>query len=356
MLISILVGLAVVSVVILAHELGHFFTAKAMGVRVEEFGLGFPPRIFGIRWGETLYSLNAIPFGGFNKMTGEEDPSDARSLAGKGVCARLLVLSGGILVNLILPFLLFSIAFMVPHTVVTEPVMVTKVAPNSPAARAGIEPGDTLLSINGKPLQNIVQLLRTVQLNLGEEVTIIVKHSDLTTETVQVIPRWRPPENEGAIGIEIDLEAAQINRITTRESYPFWKAIPRGVTALIETLSLYKDGIISLFVGTAPLELVGPVGIVQMTGEAAKAGFAPLLEFASVISIAIAITQLLPIPALDGGRIVFVLLEVVRRGKRVPPKVEGMIHLVGFFLIIAIILAVTYNDILSIIAGESLLP
>ena len=355
MFVSILIGLAVISVIILAHELGHFFAAKSTGVRVEEFGLGFPPRIFGIRWGETLYSLNAIPFGGFNKMTGEEDPSDPRSLAGRSVGARLLVISGGILVNLMLPFLLFSIAFMVPHDEVTEPVMVKDIAPGSPAAGAGIEPGDTILSINGEPLENIVQLLRTIQRHLGQEVTIVVRHIDSTTESVELIPRWKPPENEGAIGIMIDLEAAQMNRTIVRNSFPPWQAVPRGAIALIETLSLYKDGIISLFVGTAPVELVGPVGIVQMTGEVARAGFGPLLEFASFISIALAITQLLPIPALDGGRIVFVLLEVVRRGKRVPPKVEGMIHLVGFFMLIGLMLLITYKDILRIIAGESII-
>ena len=355
-MLTVIIGVIVMSLIILAHELGHFFSAKAMGVRVEEFGLGFPPRIFGIKWKETLYSINAIPFGGFNKLTGEEDPSDPRSLAAQGVGSRLLVLNGGILVNLVLPVFLFSMAFMVPHDVVTEPVIVTETAPNSPAARAGILPGDTLLSINGKPLQNTVYLLRTVQLNLGEEITLNVKHSDATTESIQVTPRWKPPQGEGAIGIKIDIDTARENRTVVRKSFPPWEAIPRGVVTLGETLSLYKDGIISLFVGSAPLELVGPVSIVQMTGEVARVGFAPLLEFASVISIALAITQMLPIPALDGGRTVFVFLEWVRRGKRVSPKIEGKIHLVGFFLLMGLLVLITYQDILRIIAGESIIP
>ncbi len=356
MLTPILVGLVVLSLIILAHELGHFFSAKAIGVRVEEFGLGFPPRIFGIRWGETLYSINAIPFGGFNKMTGEEDPSDPRSLAAQGVGARLLVLNSGILVNLVLPVFLFSMAFMVPHDIVTEPVVVIDVAPNSPAAKAGMLPGDTLLSINGKSLQNTVQLLRTIQLNLGEQITVLVKHSDAATESLQIIPRWKPPQGEGAIGIKIDIKTAEANQTVVRKSFPPWEAIPRGVVTLGETLSLYKDGIISLFVGTVPLELVGPVSIVQMTGEVARVGFAPLLEFTSVISIALAITQMLPLPALDGGRTAFVFLEWVRRGKRVPPKTEGMIHLIGFFLLMGVLVLITYQDILRIIAGESIIP
>jgi len=353
---TIIIGLVVLSVIILAHEFGHFFAAKAVGVRVEEFGLGFPPRLFGIKIGETKYSLNAIPFGGFNKLTGEEDPSDPRSLAAQGVGARFLILSGGIIVNLILPFFLFSMAFMVPHDVITEPVIVTDVAVNSPAARAGMQSGDVLISVEGKPLQNVVQLLRTTQLNLGEEITLVVRHTDSATESVSVIPRWKPPEGEGAMGITIDIEAAQANRTVVKTSLPFWEAVPRGAVTLVETLSLYKDGLISMFVGTAPVQLVGPVSIVQMTGEVAKVGFAPLLEMASVISIAIAVTQMLPIPALDGGRIVFVFLEWVRRGKRVPPRVEGMIHLIGFFLLIALLVALTYQDILRIIAGESIIP
>jgi len=355
-LITIVIGLAVLSVIVLVHELGHFATAKAVGVRVDEFGLGYPPRIFGVRRGETLYSLNAIPFGGFTKMAGEEDPGEPRSLASKGTGARLLVLSAGSLMNGLTAFLLFSIAFMVPHSVVFEPVIVKDVAQNSPAALAGIEPGDTFLSINNKPINNTYDLLRAIQLNLGEEITVQVQHSDSTIENVQVIPRWKPPEGEGAIGIEIDLEAAQMNRTTASQSYPFWKAIPMGASSLIETLVLYKDGIVSLFIGTASVQMAGPVGIAQITGEVAKSGISPLLEFTAIISLIIAIFNLFPIPALDGCRIGFVLLEWARRGKRVSPKIEGRVHLVGFFLLIAVMLVVTYQDIIRIISGGSLLP
>jgi regulator of sigma E protease len=342
-------------VVIIAHELGHFFTAKAVGARVEEFGIGFPPRLFGIKWGDTLYSVNAIPFGGFNRLTGEVDPSAPGSLASKSKAARVLVLGGGILVNLILPVLFFSISYMVPHDEIQEPVVVKSVVPDTPAAQAGIRAGDTILSIDGKPLENLTDLLRTVQLNLGKEITLGVSHSDGTTATVKVIPRWKPPPNQGALGIELDIETATAHSVVLRRSYPFWEAIPRGITSLWQTLVLYKDGIISLFVGTAPLTLAGPVGIVQMTGEVARAGFAPLMEFASFISIALAITQILPLPALDGGHIAFVVLEWIRRGKRVSPKVEGMVHTIGFILLLALMLAITYQDIARIISGKSLL-
>jgi len=355
-IITILAFLGVLAVLVIAHELGHFATAKAFGVRVEEFGLGFPPRLLSVRRGETLYSLNAIPLGGFTKMAGEEDPKVPRSLASKGAGTRLIVLSAGSIMNALLPLLLFSIAFMVPHDMLIEPTVVEKVAPNSPAAAAGIEPGDTLLGINGKPVNNFNEFHRYVQLNLGKEISILVEHSDSITEEIQVIPRWKPPEGEGAIGIERDIEFALSNRTIASQHEPFWKAIPMGASECIETFVLFKNAIIGLFIGAVPLQLTGPVGIAQLTGEVAKAGISPLLEFAGFISINLAILNILPLPALDGGRIVFVLLEWVRRGKRVSPKTEGLVHAIGFAMLMALIIVITYQDIIRIITRESFIP
>ncbi len=352
MIITIVAFLGVLAVIIIAHELGHFATAKAFGVRVDEFGLGFPPRLLSIKRGETRYSLNAIPLGGFTKMAGEEDPKVPRSLASKSIGARFLVLSAGSLMNLLLPLLLFSIAFMVPHDLVTGQVLVEEVVPNSPAARAGIEPGDIVLQVNGKPVNHNGELHRYIQLNLGKEITILVKHSDSTTEDIQVIPRWKPPEGQGATGIAI----ITLNPTVISQHEPFWRAIPLGVKECIETFTLFKNGIISMFIGAVPVELAGPVGIAQITGEVAKAGMSPLLEFAAFLSINLGIINLFPLPALDGGRIVFVLLEWVRRGKRISPKKEGLVHLIGFVLLIGAMLAVTYQDIIRIISGNSLIP
>jgi len=352
MLITILIGLAALSVLVLVHELGHFFSAKAVGVRVEEFGLGYPPRLLSFKRGETRYSLNAIPFGGFNRLTGEENPNQPRSLASKSIAARLLVLSAGSLMNLLLPFLLFTIIFIIPHDVIIGQVTVKEVALDSPAAVAGIKPGDIILSINEKPVQSSSELSRNIQVNLGEETAILVQHSDSTTESFQVIPRWQPPAGQGAIGVIITTS----NPVVTTEQYPFWEAIPLGASACIETFVLYIRSIISTITGAVPAEMAGPVSIVQLTGEVGKAGISPLLEITAFISIAIAITQFLPIPALDGGRIMFVLLEWVRRGKRISPKTEGRIHAIGFILLITAMLAITYQDILRIISGKSLIP
>lgn len=352
MWLTIVSFVGVLVVLIIVHELGHFLSAKATRVKVEEVGLGFPPRLVSIKRGETRYSLNAIPLGGFVKMAGEEDPKVPGSLASKSIAARMLVLSSGSLMNFLLPLLLFSIAFMVPHNMVFGQVLVEEVAPASPAARAGIEPGDMLLEVNGNSINNIGDLHRYLQLNLGRDVNLLVEHSDSTSEEFQVIPRWQPPEGEGAIGVAVRTLSPTI----VRQDYPFWQAIPMGVGECIDTFSLFKNAIISMVIGATPAVIAGPVGIAQLTGEVAQAGFSPLLEFAAFLSINLAIINILPLPALDGGRIVFVLLEWVLRGRRVPARTEGLIHLIGFAMLIAFLLAVTYQDIIRIISGESLLP
>lgn len=339
--IGILVGL------ILAHEFGHFITAKAFRVEVKEFGLGFPPRIIGRKRGETIYSLNAIPLGGFTKLAGEEDPEAPRSLAGKPTGIRVLVLSAGSLMNLLAPLALFTIAFMIPHDVVIGQVLVEEVAPNSPAATTGIEDGDTILSINDRPVKNTGDLQRYIQLNLGREMEITVTHDDLSRESFRLVPRWRPPEGEGAIGITV----RTIDATVVRQSEPAWRAASLGVSTCVETFVLFKNGVLSMITGATPLEVRGPVGIAEMTGEVARAGLSPLLEFAAFLSINLGLINIFPLPALDGGRIAFVLLEKVRGGKRIPPKTEGLIHLIGFALLIGVIIAITYTDITRIISG-----
>ena len=352
LLLTIVSFIGVLIVLVLAHECGHFFTARASGVGIEEFGLGFPPRLFSIKRGETRYSINAIPLGGFVKMAGEEDPAVPKSLASKRTGIRVLVLASGSLMNALLPILLFSIAFMIPHNVVSGEVRVEEVITDSPAARAGIEAGDTLLSIGDELVNHTGDVYRYVQLKLGQEINILVRHSDSTTETVQVVPRWRPPEGQGATGILV----RTLNPAIVRQSFPFWEAIPKGIAECVETLVLFKNVIISMIIGTVPVILAGPVGIAQITGEVVRAGFSPLLEFAAFFSINLAIINIFPLPALDGGRIAFVLLEWVRRGKRVPPKTEGLIHLIGFIMLIGAAVLITYQDILRIVMGESLIP
>ena len=350
--ITVIAFLGILAVLIIAHEFGHYITARASGVEVEEVGIGFPPRLLSFKRGDTIYSLNAIAVGGFVKMSGEEDPKVPGSLASKSIPVRLLTLGSGSLMNLLLPLLLFSVAFMVPHNAVYGQVLVDKVSANSPAARAGIVAGDTILEINGKQVNSVGDVQRGIQLNLGQPVALLVRHSDDTVEEFSAVPRWQPPAEEGAVGVAV----RTVSPTVVRQSYPFWQAIPMGVRECIDTFVLFKNGIISMIIGSVPRILAGPVGIAQLTGEVAQAGFSPLLEFAAFLSINLAIINLLPLPALDGGRIAFVLLELVRRGRRVSARVEGMVHMVGFAMLITFLLLITYQDIIRIVSGESLLP
>ena len=350
MILTIVSGVIVLSVLIIIHELGHFILAKATGCWVQEFGVGFPPRLYGKKWGDTIYSINWIPFGGFNKISGEVDPTEPRALAARSHIVRMLVLGGGMVMNLLLPFVLLAVAYMVPHDIVVGRIAVQEVAPGSPAALAGIQPGDTILSVNGHPLNNTGELSRYVVINLGSEITLSVKHSDATTATVKVVPRWKPPSGQTTTGTV----SQTVDYSVVSERLPFWKAIPTGARACIETLLIYKNGIIGMIVGTIPFIPTGPVGIVQVTGEVAHAGISPLLELTAFISIAIAITQVIPFPALDGGRMIFIVVEWLRRGKRVSPKAEGIVHSVGFMILITLMLLITYQDIVRWITGGSL--
>jgi len=342
--------LAVIIVLVMGHELGHFLTAKWRGVRVIEFGLFFPPRLFSIKRGDTIYSINAIPLGGFVKLAGEEDPNVPGSLASKSIATRLLVLSAGSVVNLLLPVVFFAIAYMIPFQTVVGEVVVQDVLAGSPAGTAGIRAGDTIIAINGKTLDNSGDVTRYIQLNLGNQTDLLVKHSDGTQEEVTLVPRWRRPEGEGAVGISVNMTDASV---VTRD-YPFWRAIPMGVTESIDTFVLFKNGIILMIIGTEPAQFAGPVGIAQLTGEVARAGINPLLRFAAFLSMNLGIINIFPLPAFDGGRLAFVLLEWIRRGKRIPAKVEGIVHLVGFGLIILFFVAITYQDIARIVTGGTL--
>jgi len=330
--VTILAFIGILGLLIFAHELGHFLTAKAAGVKVEEFAFGFP--------------------GGYVKMLGEEDPNHPRSLASKGALTRLVIMGAGSFMNLLLPIILFSIAFMIPAAVTKGDVQIEEVAPNSPAERAGIDSGDIILSVNDQPIENIPDLKNVILLNLGSKITVGVEKKDGSQEKVNMVPRWNPPENEGAVGILIDM----VHTYESSESYPFWEAIPKGAQESWQTLALYRNAIASLFVQKTLPQVSGPVGIFEITEVATESGPSYLMRWAAFLSINLAIINLLPIPALDGGRIGFVLLEIVRRGKRISPQREKLIHLIGFVMLMSLIVAITSFDILRLIRGESLVP
>lgn len=352
MILTIVAFVLILVALIIAHELGHFITAKACGVKVEEFGLGFPPRIFGFKRGETVYSLNWLPFGAFVRLLGEEDPGDPRSLAAKNRGVRFLVLSAGSLMNLLIPILLFSASLMIPHNTVLEDVFIEEVASASPAQLAGITAGDKLVQIDGRPVTNRIDVSYLIRLNLGHPVSVVLRTADGADKQVMVTPRWNPPAGQGAIGILVRPQNSQL----VTESQPLWEAIPNGARRSWETLILFRNEVILWITGGSTPQVAGPIGIVQMTGEVAQAGVSPLLEFTALISINLGILNLFPIPGLDGGRLIFVILEWLRRGKRISPQREGLIHFIGFVTLIVLIAIVSYFDILRLVQGGSLLP
>jgi regulator of sigma E protease len=350
---AILAFVIILGFLIFIHELGHLVTAKMSGVKVLEFGLGFPPRIFAFRRGETEYSLNAIPLGGFCQMLGEDDPSKPRSLAAKGAATRIFVLSAGSLMMFLFPVILFTIIYMVPHDVVVggEGVQVTHVVVDSPAHAAGVKPGDEIRRIDGKEIETFDDVGEIVGARLGYEIAVLVER-DLEEIVLKMTPREDPPPGQGALGVGM----GWARTITERRSYPPWEAIYRGTRQTVDMAIRLKDGIVAAIAGEIPLAPVGIIGIGQATTEIAREGILHLLAWAAFLSINLGILNLLPIPALDGGRIVFVLLEVLRRGKRIPPRVESMVHRVGFALLLALIMIISYHDILRLIRGEGLFP
>lgn len=341
----ILVGLVV------AHEFAHFATAKLFGVYVHEFGIGFPPRIWGKRIGETEYTVNWLPVGGFVRLMGEEDPGDPRALAAKPRWQRLIILASGGVVNLILPIFLFAIAFTIPHEEAISRAVVTSVVVGAPADQAGILPGDVIYEIAGRDSANLAAAGRLVRLNLGKHFDIVVKRGEEFV-TLPVYARWAAPQGQGPTGITI---GSQYD-FTETVSLPPWESIPSGLRATLDTMILARNEIVSRFKGGGEggPAVRGPVGLAQATGELARAGGAPpLFELAALLSINLGILNLLPLPMLDGGRIAFLLLEVVRRGKRVAPEREALVHLIGLVLFIALFVAVTFADISRIASGES---
>jgi regulator of sigma E protease len=333
--IVILVGL------VLAHEAGHFVMAKLFGIKVLEFGVGFPPRVTGWQLGETEYTVNWLPLGGFVRLLGEEDPSDPRSLAAQAAWKRFIVLFAGAGVNLVLPVLLFAISFSLPHDESIGRAVVAEVIPNSPAEAAGIQLGDIIYSIGGRDAKNVATASRLVRINMGHETPIRLKRGEeFLTVTV----------DQGPTGITISSQYP----FTERVALPPWESIPAGARATLDTLILARNEIVGWVKGGAGPAVQGPVGIAQTTGEVARDGGVPnLFELAALLSINLGVINLLPLPMLDGGRIFFLMIEVVRGGRRIAPEKEALVHLVGFVLFVALAVVVTFSDITRILGGNS---
>ena len=440
-LIFILPFVAALLLLVVIHEFGHFATARAMGVKVLEFGVGFPPRAFGFYTGKTrvmvdgatrfvnidgvaglhsgqmvkvsstedqegnlvarvveapephrglaarlpgrggakeqwvpdeylkhegkvravesnhflladmLYSVNWAPLGGFVRLAGESNPQVPRSLASKGVGTRFLVLVAGPFMNLILPVVVFAVLLMIPQDVVVGQVVINQVDAGSPAESAGMLVGDLVVEADGHRIENTEDLRRANNLNGGSEMEWRLLR-DSREVVLRVRPRFSSSDSLWLVGITISVENSRIES----RSDPPWTAVAGGFTNTWEVLVLVKQAISGAFSERDAPELSGPIGIAQITGEITReGGLAGWLVITILLSLNLAILNILPIPMLDGGRLVFVALEWVRRGKRVPPEKEGLVHLIGFVVLIGAILVISANDINRLIQRNSLL-
>jgi regulator of sigma E protease len=358
---GMLIGLIVI------HELGHYITAKLFGVKVLEAGIGYPPRAWGFSWRGTIYSVNWLPLGGFVRLLGEEDPADPQSLAAQKAWKRLVILGSGAFMNFILPIILFGIFFMIPHHVPKGPAVIETVVSDSPAAAAGILQGDIILKIDGHTIKNTQEAGQEIRLHMGETIEFTLQRNsfgETQIVTANARARWDPPSGQGPTGISIrDRVAGSAicggdhppGQCFESEHYGPLAAISKGWDATFDSLRLARNQVIAMFKGGQGPAVAGPAGIAQGTGEVVKQnGWDSLLQFAALLSINLAIINVLPLPMLDGGRMTFVLIEILRRGKRIAPEKEAIVHLIGLALIITMAVVVTYVDIARLIGGKSI--
>lgn len=355
MITTILIFIFILGLLVFVHELGHFLAAKKAGVKVEEFGFGFPPRLFGFKKGETTYSINWIPLGGFVKILGEDGVSkkDPRSFASQKFLKKIIILAAGVTMNVVLAAVILIIGFKIglPLALTDDQnnvqfrdpkIQIYQIAPDSPAEQANLKVGDQIIKINGEEPANISTVQNIIKERAGQEVTLKLL-SGGENKDLKVIPRVNPPATEGHLGIGLVK--------TGIVSYSFGQSIVKGVTSVF-TLTLtiilaFAEIIKNLVLGEkVALEVAGPVGIAVMTNQAAKMGFVYLLQFTALLSLNLAIINILPLPALDGGRIFFALIEKIRK-KPLNQRFEQTVHTIGFSLLILLMAVVTFRDIVK---------
>lgn len=384
MFLTIIIFILVLSVLVFAHEFGHFITARRFKIKTDEFGLGFPPRAIGWyrnrlgKWrrisgnidrekleagsdavapGEknTIYSLNWLPLGGFVKIKGEngEDRGETNSFASKKIWQRVIVLSAGVIMNIILAWLLFSAGYIIGMPQSTDAldagarvtqahVIVAQVMPNSPAAQAGLVAGDIISQLDQTPITSESGLQAAVSSHNGQEVSLTVERNNQ-----DIVLKAVPKSDQGApatIGVAIFSSGLV--------SYNFWASFWEGaktdVWILGQIFVSLGNIIVQIFQGQQVSgQFAGPVGIATITGQAARLGFSYLLQFMAILSLNLAVVNILPLPALDGGRVLFLVIEKLK-GKPVRRELENVIHNTGFILLLLLVLFITYKDIMRL--------
>lgn len=360
---SIILFFAILAILVLVHEFGHFFAAKRFGVRVDEFGLGFPPRIWGKKVGETMYSINAIPFGGFVKIFGENPDEDSINGSDKGRSfvhiakwKQVVVLASGVLMNVVFAWFLFSIAYMSGMTTIVSGtnaehiqdshVIILDALPDSPALKAGFKPGDQVRAFSfagaTTTTPTVEQIQEAVRGSSGKAVTFEV---DRPGEKVFIVAT---PEVTDAGVYAVGISMDQAGKVVLPAHLALWEGAKL-------TVSMFKGIALNLYhlahdaiVGEADFSQVsGPVGIARLVGDAGKLGFVYLLSFTAFISLNLAVLNLVPFPALDGGRILFVIIEAIKRSP-IKPIIANWANTIGFGLLILLMLFITYRDIVKL--------
>ncbi len=342
----------VLSLLLLVHELGHFIAARLAGIKVEEFGFGLPPRLIGIRRGEMIYSLNLIPLGAFVKMAGEDggDPSQEGSFTSKSKWARAGVLFAGPAMNFLAAALLFGGAYMAGWPTPTSmEVSVYRVSAGSPAESAGLQVGDQIVAMDGKRMQTADEFVTETRSKLGKQIVVTVGRNGTEIQKTMV-PRTQWPEGDGPLGIGLQGKVLEVKPV----SYPIPQSVGLGFSRAWQMVTFTLAVPVMIIQGVLPAELarpIGPVGIYQVTTQAADAAadngwWFPLISITATISAGLSIANLLPFPALDGGRLLLIGVEAIRR-KRIAPEREGALHFVGLMVLIALMVIISYYDVTS---------
>lgn len=368
----ILIFIITILILVVIHELGHFFAAKKFNIKVLEFGFGIPPRIFGKMWGETLISLNWLPFGGFVKLLGEDDDDpkalkNKRSFAAQDVWPRIVVVIGGVTMNLVMAWILLWVLLGMQNFKVQVPlftehrftgvtqtdetvVLVTSVGKDSPAEQAGLKPGDRIIALNKQPIKDSDELISLVKLQAGNKIQLTISDNNKSSlREVLLAPRLNPPPGQGAMGVSLNSI-----RLASLSYDAWWQKILSGPIHSLN-LTTYSFEVLGQTItkalatkDIAPVRqtVAGPVGITSLLGSILeiKNPLLPYLEFLAVLSLNLAIINVLPFPGLDGGRLVFLLFEAFT-SKKVSPTIERYVHSVGLAVLIGLILLITISDI-----------
>lgn len=369
---AIVVFIIILSILVMIHEFGHFIMAKRAGIGVEEFGFGLPPRLWGKKIGETIYSVNWLPFGGFVKLVGEDptDPrrSDKNSFYIKSILQRTKVVVAGVFMNFILAVVIFYIVLFVlgfksslplilehkfKFVKQTSQVLVADVNSSSPAKAVGIKEGDSILRVEGQQIATISELQEIVRASEGKKLKLVLENPiNNKTRIVEVVPAYSEELKAPALGVGLG-ELVVLNYST------FGQKIFSGFIHSYNTVE-YSTRIFGELISYSirqrdfkPVSegVSGPVGIASITSQAVSLGPLSVMQLAGLLSLNLAILNILPIPALDGGRFFFIVVEAVTR-RRVYPTLEKWVHSIGFALLLALIMLVTYNDILKLVRGD----